>query len=108
VRTSWPRCTPRRAEGRHPGAKANAVVRYLDDEANVDPERLVVVGFSSYRPAPSGASPRIEIAIFPIEPPPPAPAAASAAPSAPRPAQAAPRRRSTPRQKKSDTGLGSL
>jgi len=57
-------------------ARATSVVRFLQDEVGVEPERLSAVGFGPYRPVASNDTPegrarnrRIEIKLVPLEAP---------------------------------------
>ncbi len=64
-------------------ARATSVVRFLEDEVGIEPERLSAVGYGPYRPVASNDTPegrarnrRIEIKLVPLEaplfrPPPP-------------------------------------
>jgi len=63
-------------------ARATNVVRFLQDEAKIDPQRLTASGCSEYRPKEPNdteegrrANRRIEILLIPVPPPSPAPTA---------------------------------
>jgi chemotaxis protein MotB len=54
-------------------ARATAVVRFLQEKGNIEPERLTPTGFSFYRPVATNETPegrkqnrRIEIVLVPI------------------------------------------